>query len=281
MADLTDTLTDDVAELLHRAATDVVLPLFQRLDDADVTEKAPGDLVTVADQRAEELISAGLRRLRPGSVVVGEEAVADDPSLLGHLRPGGAGGGRPSSGDVWLVDPVDGTANFAAGRRPFALMVALLTGGEQVGAWVLDPLGGTLAVARAGHGTTVNGVPVRVGDAVPPPGELRGTAMTQFLPPKLRRRAEAGGERIGALLPGQHCAGREYLDLLVGEQQFVLFWRTLPWDHAPGALLVREAGGVARRFDGSDYHPAEDAPGLLVAANERVWAEAREALILD
>ena len=78
-------------------------------------------MVTVADRRAEELISAGLRRLRPGSVVVGEEAVADDPALLRHLRDGG---------DVWLVDPVDGTANFAAGRRPFALMVALLTDGE-------------------------------------------------------------------------------------------------------------------------------------------------------
>ncbi|MFC8847782.1 MULTISPECIES: inositol monophosphatase family protein [unclassified Micromonospora] len=286
MADLTDTLADDVAELLHRAAADVVLPLFQRLDDADVTEKAPGELVTVADQRAEELISAGLLRLRPGSVVVGEEAVADDPALLGHLRGGGYDGGghlrggRDGGGDVWLVDPVDGTANFAAGKRPFALMVALLTGGEQVGAWVLDPLAGTLAIARAGAGTTVNGEPVRAADGVPPLGALRGTAMTQFLPPKLRRRAEAGGERIGELLPGQHCAGREYLDVLVGTQEFVLFWRTLPWDHAPGALLVREAGGVARRFDGSDYHPADDAPGLLVAVNERVWAEAREALIL-
>ncbi|EEP71856.1 inositol monophosphatase [Micromonospora sp. KC207] len=267
---MTDTLADDVAELLHRAATDVVLPLFQTLDDADVTEKAPGELVTVADRRAEELISAGLRRLRPGSVVVGEEAVADDPALLGHLRGGG---------DVWLVDPVDGTANFAAGKRPFALMVALLTDGEQVGAWVLDPLAGTLAVARAGRGTAVNGDPVRTAEEAPPLGALRGTAMTQFLPPEHRRRAEAGGERIGELLPGQHCAGREYLDLLVGAQEFVLFWRTLPWDHAPGVLLVREAGGVARRFDGGEYHPADQGPGLLVAANEQVWAEAREALI--
>ncbi|WP_320069264.1 inositol monophosphatase [Micromonospora sp. RTGN7] len=268
---MADTLLDDVAELLHEAATDVVLPLFQKLDAADVAEKAPGELVTVADQRAEELISAGLRRLRPGSVVVGEEAVAEDPALLDHLRGGG---------DVWVVDPVDGTSNFAAGKRPFALMVALLTDRSPAAAWVFDPLGETLAMTRAGEGTLVNGHPVYAADAAPPIGALRGTAMTRFLPPEARRRAEAGAKRIGELLPGQHCAGREYLDLLVGEQQFVVFCRTLPWDHAPGTLLVREAGGVARRFDGSDYHPADEGHGLLVATNERVWAEARDALNL-
>ncbi|NBE80928.1 inositol monophosphatase family protein [Micromonospora rubida] len=266
---MADTLLDDVAELLHRAAADVVLPLFGKLDVADVAEKAPGELVTVADQRAEELISAGLRRLRPGSLVVGEEAAAEDPGLLDHLR---------DDGDVWLVDPIDGTSNFAAGKRPFALMVALLTDGAPVASWVLDPLAGTLAVARAGEGTLVNGGPVRTAEEVPPLGSLRGTAMTRFLSPEARRRAEAGGERIGELLPGQHCAGREYLDLLVGSQQFVLFWRTLPWDHAPGVLLVRQAGGVARRFDGSEYHPADGGRGLLVAANEQVWAEALDAL---
>ncbi|SCF37231.1 inositol monophosphatase family protein [Micromonospora mirobrigensis] len=269
---MADTLLDDVACLLHEAADGVVVPMFRKLDEADISEKAPGELVTVADQRAEELISAGLRRLRPGSVVVGEEAVADDPDLLRHLRGGG---------DVWLVDPIDGTNNFAAGKRPFALMVALLSEGEPAAAWILDPLAGTLATARAGEGVEVDGRPVRTTDAVPPVGELRGTAMTRFLPPAARSAAEAGGERIGELLPGQHCAGREYLDLLTGEQQFVLFWRTLPWDHAPGTLLVREAGGVARRFDGADYHPADESRGLLVAANEEIWAEARAALVAD
>ncbi|MEV1331491.1 inositol monophosphatase [Micromonospora costi] len=267
---MADTLLDDVGGLLWEAADQVVLPLFRKLDDADVTEKAPGEVVTVADQRAEQLISAGLRRLRPGSVVVGEEAVAEDPELLRHLR---------GSGDVWLVDPVDGTSNFAAGRRPFALMVALLTEGEPGAAWVLDPLAGTLAAARVGEGTYVDGRPVPVIEAPTGPGSLRGVAMTRFLPARARDRVRAGEDRIGELLPGQHCAGREYLDILVGRQQFALFWRTLPWDHAPGALLVRAAGGVARRFDGTEYHPADEGHGLLVAANEQVWAEVREALL--
>ncbi|MFG2048790.1 inositol monophosphatase family protein [Micromonospora sp. NPDC048935] len=267
---MADTLLDDVGDLLREAADQVVVPLFRKLDDADVSEKAPGEVVTVADRRAEELLSAGLRRLRPGSKVVGEEGVADDPTLLRHLR---------DAGDVWLVDPVDGTANFAAGRRPFALMVSLLTDGQPIAGWILDPLADTLAAGRADDGTLLNGQPVDGTISVPPLGELRGAAMTQFLPPETRDRVRAGGRRLGELLPGQHCAGREYLDILTGEQQFVLFWRTLPWDHAPGTVLVRAAGGVARRFDGVDYHPADDGRGLLVAANEEIWAEVRDALL--
>ncbi|MEV0429435.1 inositol monophosphatase family protein [Micromonospora sp. NPDC049836] len=267
---MADQLLDDVDALLRQAAAEIVVPLFRRLDDADISEKAPGEVVTVADREAEELISAGLRRLRPGSVVVGEEAVAADPDLLRHLH---------GDGDVWLVDPVDGTSNFAAGRRPFALMIALLTDGVPVASWVYDPLDGTMAIARAGAGTRLDGTAVRTTGAQPEVGALRGTAMTRFLPPDARRSVSAGGTRIGELLPGQHCAGREYLDILTGKQQFVLFWRTLPWDHVPGATLVREAGGVARRFDGTDYHPADEGRGLLVAASEEIWNEVRAALL--
>ncbi|GGM32065.1 inositol monophosphatase [Micromonospora sonchi] len=271
---MVDTLLDDVAGLLRETAARVVLPFFRRLDEADVAEKAPGELVTVADRKAEEMITDGLRRLRPGSVVVGEEAVADDPDLLRHLRGGG---------DVWLVDPIDGTANFAAGRCPFALMVSLHTDGEPVAAWVYDPLAGTLATARLGEGAYLDGRPLRLPPA-PPIGELRGVAMTKFLPPAARRTVESGGRLVGELLPGQHCAGREYLDLLTGRQQFAIFWRTLPWDHGPGTLLVRAAGGVARRFDGTDYHPTDYHPttthhGLLVAVTPDVWTQVRQALL--
>ncbi|MFR9776531.1 inositol monophosphatase family protein [Micromonospora sp. MS34] len=267
---MADRLLEDVGAVLREAAAEIVVPMFRRLDETDITEKAPGELVTVADRRAEEFISARLRRLRPGSVVVGEEAVAEDPDLLRHLR---------GTGDVWLVDPVDGTSNFAAGRRPFALMVALLTDGVEAASWVYDPLDGTMAACRAGAGTWLDGTAVRATAPAPVAGALRGTAMTRFLPADFRRDVEAGGARIGELLPGQHCAGREYLDMLTGTQQFVLFWRTLPWDHGPGTLLVREAGGVARRFDGAEYHPADDGRGLLVAVSEEIWDEVRSALL--
>jgi fructose-1,6-bisphosphatase/inositol monophosphatase family enzyme len=267
-----DRLTDDVADLLRRAAASAILPVFRQLDDTAVEEKAPGEVVTVADRQAELIISDGLARLLPGSSVVGEEAVAADPAVLERL-------GR--SGPVWVVDPVDGTANFAAGRRPFAVMVALVRDGATEASWILDPISNSLAVARASDGAYLDGVRVRApGDARPAPA-LRGAVMRRLLPPEVRSRVDAGIGRIGEALPGNHCAGREYPDILRDVQDFVLFWRTLPWDHAPGVLLLEEAGGVARRFDGSPYDPTDDRNGLLAAANPEIWAAAHEALLAD
>lgn len=263
-------LIDEVAALLRRAAAVAIVPLFRRLDEAAIEEKAPGEVVTVADREAELIIAAALLRLLPGSVVVGEEAVAEDPSVLARL-------GQP--GPVWLVDPVDGTANFAAGRLPFAVMVALMNRGATEASWILDPISGSLAVACAGHGAYLDGERASTPEGARPVTTLRGAVMARFLPPDLRARVDAGIGRIGQALPGNHCAGREYPDILRGVQDFVLFWRTLPWDHAPGVLLLKEAGGVARRLDGSEYHPTDDRDGLLAAANADVWDAAYEALL--
>jgi fructose-1,6-bisphosphatase/inositol monophosphatase family enzyme len=265
-----DDLSEEVAALLRRAAQSAILPVFRRLDDASVEEKAPGEVVTVADREAEVIIEQGLLALLPGSTVVGEEAVAADPALLQRL-------GWP--GPVWVVDPVDGTANFAAGRRPFAVMVALLREGLTESSWILDPISDSLAVARAGDGAYLDGERVRTPDVRGPASALRGAVMSRSLPADLRARVDAGIGNIGRALPGNHCAGREYPDILRGVQDFVLFWRTLPWDHAPGVLLLQEAGGVARRFDGTPYDPGDDRNGLLVAANGEVWIAAYDALL--
>jgi fructose-1,6-bisphosphatase/inositol monophosphatase family enzyme len=267
-----DRLTDEVADLLRRAAATAILPVFRRLDDTAVEEKAPGEVVTVADREAELIISAGLVRLLPGSTVVGEEAVAADPAVLDRLS---------GPGPVWLVDPVDGTANFAAGRRPFAVMVALMREGVTEASWILDPISDELAVARAAEGAYLDGTRAYAPDGVRPMSALRGAVMSRLLPPDLRARVQAGIGRIGEALPGNHCAGREYPDILRGVQDFVLFWRTLPWDHAPGVLLLEEAGGVARRFDGSPYDPTDGRSGLLVAANPDLWTSAHRALLAD
>jgi fructose-1,6-bisphosphatase/inositol monophosphatase family enzyme len=263
-------MIDEVGGLLREAARTAILPVFRRLRSSEVAEKAPGEVVTVADRRAEHIIGAGLPRILPGSVVVGEEAVAADPAVLGRLR-------RP--GPVWLVDPLDGTANFAAGRRPFAVMVALLQDGVTKASWILDPIADSLAAAEAGRGAYIDGVPVRATDATPPATDLRGAAMTRFLPPSLRASVEAGADRLGAVVAGHHCAGQEYRDIVLGVEHFALFRRTLPWDHAPGVLIVEEAGGVARRFDGSRYDPTDERTGLLVAANESIWTTVRDTLL--
>jgi fructose-1,6-bisphosphatase/inositol monophosphatase family enzyme len=80
------------------------------------------------------------------------------------------------------------------------------------------------------------------------------------------------------MLVGLGCAGVEYPAIAQGEQHYVLYWRTLPWDHAAGTLLLTEAGGCALRLDGSPYLPADRRLGLLVASNPGIWSATRDLL---
>lgn len=266
---ISDALFDEVLPLLAEAAQQAVMPRFRRLREGEVIQKAKDELVTVADREAEVLIERGLRALLPGSRVVGEEACAANPSLLDDLDHGVA----------WLVDPLDGTANFVAGRPVFATMAALLRDGEAVGAWVLNPVSGERWAAQRGGGCQRNGVRVRVPDAAVPLAQARGAVLTRFLPPELRERVDSGRGRVGECLPGLRCAGVEYPAIITGQQQFAMFYRTLPWDHVPGTLLLQEAGGHAARYDGSPYRVADGGAGLLNAVDEATWRGVRDALV--
>jgi fructose-1,6-bisphosphatase/inositol monophosphatase family enzyme len=260
---------DQVAELIREVAATIVLPRFRHLAASDVQQKSPGDLVTVADQESERALTRGLTALLPGSVVVGEEAVAADPQVLRRVGDPGA---------VWIVDPVDGTNNFAAGKTPFAVMVALARDGELVASWILDVVGGHLTVAEAGSGTYRDGVRVKTRTDDPGVRELRGVLTKRYLPPDLRAAAQANVSKFGQVTSGHHCAGYEYPAVATDEQQFALFWRILPWDHAPGVLIIQEAGGVARHLDGTEYHPTDSERGLLIAPNDDVWHTVRDTL---
>jgi fructose-1,6-bisphosphatase/inositol monophosphatase family enzyme len=264
-------LIDEVGELMRVVAGEVIMPRFGALAAGDVEEKAPGELVTIADREAEQLLSEALAQLLPGSRIVGEEQTASDPGLLNQLE----------HGHVWLVDPLDGTANFIAGKACFAVMVALLRDGETVGAWLLDPNSNLLSRAELGGGAYLESERLTASTLSPEAGLLRGAVLKKYMPRELRERVEARLSRIGEALPGTHCAGAEYPSIVTARQDFALFWRTLPWDHAPGALFVSEAGGVAARYDGTPYRPADPRTGLLVARSRAVWEQTKGALLED
>jgi len=86
------------------------------------------------------------------------------------------------------------------------------------------------------------------------------------------------GREVSSLGPGRVCAGVDYPLTAEGEQDFVLFWRTLPWDHAPGALLVTEAGGVVAHTDGASYRPGIAREGLIAASSTAAHAAVAGAL---
>lgn len=250
-----------------------IRPRFRRLGPAEVRSKSgPNDLVTVADEAAERAIEAGLARLFPGVPVVGEEAAAADPTLLERV-------GRAEA--VFVCDPVDGTANFAAGLPLFGTMLALIRRGEPVACWLHDPMQEDTAIALRGEGAWIEDLDgaredLRVADPVPLEAMV-GVIGHRYLPPD---RATLVRSRLGAIGAGWElrCAAHEWRLAAAGKVHALFYWRLFPWDHAPGVLLHGEAGGYARRLDGSHYHAGVHTGGLLAAPDEASWLALREAL---
>lgn len=263
---------DLVPEIMRDAACRVILPRWRALDEGQVHAKdRPDDLVTVADTEAEELITAALLRLAPGVPVIGEEAVAADPSLLDGL---------PGLSAYWLVDPIDGTSNFVEGTPDFGVMVAYVEGGEVAASWIWLPVTEVLASAERGAGAWIDGRRVDVSqEPQRPPEELRGWAATKFMPDdvKARLRPEAAPTLT---IPPPQSAAIGYIRLLDGTADVSLFWRSYPWDHAPGSLMLEESCGAVRRLDGTAYRPGSTDYGLLSVHDQRTWADLR-ALVLD
>ena len=262
-------VVDRVAAAIREVSATTIEPRFRALTSEDVHEKSPGEVVTVADREGERLLARRLVDLLPGVPVVGEEACAEDGSLVRALQ-----GER-----AWLLDALDGTSNFVAGSGDWAVMVALVDHGSPVASWIWRPSDQRLYLAELGAGATCNGrLLARRPAAHVPPRRLRGTVLTRYLDPPAAAAVERNRERFGPLAPGHRCAGIDYPLLAEGGIDFLLFWRTLPWDHAPGTLLVQEAGATVRRLDGTSYLPTQTTLGLLSAADDTTWGRARGLL---
>jgi len=252
---------------IRQVAETYILPRYQKLAEGDVRSKThPGDLVTVADVESEQAFERILPELLPGSVVIGEEGASANSDVLRALA-----GDAP----VWIVDPVDGTANFVNGSPVFAVIIALVRRGETLMGWIHDPVAHRTLWAEKGAGAWLEegtAVPTRV--TLPPPAsealaDLSAALYDRDLV-KLKGKF-ARNIRLGS-------AAHDYWSLTDGRMQVLSFRRLKPWDHAAGVLIHDEAGGYNRLLSGAAYSPAaRDQVGLLCAPNQAIWLKIIEA----
>ena len=259
--------TDAVLELMQDVAARVITPRFRALSAEQVSEKNPGDLVTVADREAEVELTAALEAAHPGAVVLGEEAYAEDASVMARFG---------AAEHAFTVDPVDGTKNFVHGSPDHAVMIAELRAGVVVRAWIWQPQHDDAYVAERGAGAWHNGVRLRRPSPGTEPAGWRGVTS---------RRPWLGREVAGMapLALTWVCCGVDYPHLVAGDADVVLYGNALPWDHAPGSLLLAESGGHAALADGSPYDPtrphrAKDGGPLVCAADRTVHAAVGAAI---
>jgi fructose-1,6-bisphosphatase/inositol monophosphatase family enzyme len=252
--------TEAVLDLIKTVAADVITPRFRSLAAGEVMEKNPGDLVTIADQESEVILTRELSGAYPGAFILGEERTSADPTSLDRYV---------AADHAFTVDPVDGTKNFVHGSPDHAVMVSEIKGGETVRGWIWQPEHEVAWVAEKGAGVFRNGERMTrepVADEVEPRGvtsmwTLRGHSYGH-LPP---------------LTGSWICCGVDYPKLIEGATDYILYARNSPWDHAPGSLMVAEAGGVVGHADGSPYSPVVLTTGIIVAADQGTYAAARRA----
>jgi fructose-1,6-bisphosphatase/inositol monophosphatase family enzyme len=263
-----------IGEILADASRAEIMPRFARVRELTVRQKTSAfDIVTEADEAAEQAISAALRHAFPGATIIGEEATAQDPALLDGLA---------AAELAFLVDPIDGTKNFAAALPLFGTMIAATVRGEIVFGAIHDPVCGDTAVALRGGGAWLarDGAARHALTVAPPVpvDRMDGIVGTNFLPEPLRTTVNVNRSKLG-MTSWLRCAAHEYRLAAAGHCHLLLYNKLMPWDHAAGWLLHREAGGHAAHFDGSPYQPTNRTGGLLYAPDEASWQAAREALL--
>ncbi len=256
----------EVEAILREVAAAKIIPRFQQLQDHEVRSKSsPGDLVTIADEEAEVELKDHLEAFMPHSEVIGEEAVSKGSASRELLRS--------ADHPIWVVDPVDGTSNFANGIAMYGTMLALIHKGERVASWIYQIPNGDVYSTEKGAGLLKDSkswTPALKAADDAPFSEMNAFVSRKFMPPPMRPGLE---EKFKKLKSAQTCTccAWEYIEMLKGNAAFSIYSRIEPWDHMPGVLMLEEAGYFSRKWDRSPYLGTDLKGGLVNAPSEEVW----------
>jgi myo-inositol-1(or 4)-monophosphatase len=247
-------------EILVEIANTEILPRFSRIARAPApTEKADGSLVTETDLAVQRRVAEALADAFPGIPLLGEEMTsADQTRLLEETQTG-----------VWILDPLDGTSNYACGFPGFAVSLALVERGQARIGMILDPVRDECFHAVRGEGAFLNGEPIHPSA----PGRaladcLAMVDMKRLPPERIPGLFRRGGFR------SQRNLGSVALDwcwLAAGRYQLYLHGGQKLWDYAAGRLIADEAGAATRLYADRGTVLATDislAPRLAIAATD-------------
>ena len=259
-----------IDSILRECADTCIMPYFKNLQDHEVdTKTGPNDLVTIADKKSEAFLSHALTLLYPSSVLIGEEGVSAKTQTTDILKDKNA--------FIWVADPVDGTWNFRRGKDEFCVMLACVHGGEVVGGWIYDIVGGRMMTAEKGGGAFMNGAKLSV--AAPKTlNESTGYAGRKYFPVPMREHIVNFKTSVKSLHT-LNCAGHEYLHLASGDTDFAIYSRIRPWDHLAGTLAVKEAGGHVMKWDNTPYTPGDEFGGLVVASQADLMLTLQQTVV--
>jgi fructose-1,6-bisphosphatase/inositol monophosphatase family enzyme len=263
-----------LADIVTIAAGQEIMPRFRSLGEGGIREKTSAlDLVTDADEAAESAIKAAVAKAFRKALFVGEESVEKDRSLLNKIA---------DAEMAIIIDPVDGTSNFAWGLPLFGVLAAVVKRGVTIAGIIYDPVGRDCTFAIKGHGAWAKSESGATRDIrVSKPttlANMTGVTSWYLMPEPMRSRVAANLAKVKASF-GYRCAAYEYRIVAEGLVDFSLHYKLMPWDHAAGVLIHAEAGGYSALLDGSPYLPTKFEGGIISAPNRESWQMVHDALL--
>lgn len=244
----------NIAVRAARTAGKVIVRSMEQLDKVEVESKGTNDFVTSVDLGSEEAIIETIRKSYPDHTIIGEES--------GVLK------GKEDDYQ-WIIDPLDGTANFIKGIPHFSVSIALKVKGKLDQAVVFDPIRGELFTASRGKGAQLNGFRIRVSKNK----EMAGTILATGFPFKHKQHTTAYMAMFSSLFQKTSdmrrggCPSLDLAYVAAGRVDGFFEIGLKPWNTAAGELLIIEAGGLVTDFVGGHNHAQS---GNIVAANTRI-----------
>ncbi len=237
---------------------------FGEVENLQISRKGPGDFVSIADKKAEEILYKELKKARPSYGFIMEE---------GGVIPG-------EDEHTWIIDPLDGTTNFLHGLPHFAISIGLQKGKEIIAGIIYDPVKDEMFFGEKGGGAFLNDKRLRISNRHHLADALLSTGLPGLSAPvEKRTQFQQACQKINLEVADVRLLGSAALNLAyVAAGRFEGYWEdsVQPWDIAAGIVLVREAGGyVCDLAGGIDFFETRS----ILATNQALNKNLREALL--
>ena len=245
---------EDIRTILYEISKKIILPKFRNLSDNDIKFKNNVDIVTSVDIEVENKLKNILTNLLLNSLFIGEESFHKNSKILNSYK---------ENQYCWTVDPIDGTNNFAKGLSKFAIMIGLTYRKKIIQSWIYKPLSEEFIYAQSGSGTFINNKKIlitkknifnkSIGSISSKYWDNNNINEINLIQNYCKKVNSYG------------CIGFEYINIVKEIRDFAVLSKLYPWDHIPGTLILKEAGGSISHFDNTDYSFFLEKNNLVVA----------------
>ena len=253
---------EEVKSILYSISKEKLLPNFKNLKPDQIKYKNNKDIVTSIDIEIENTLKKILPQFIKNSNFVGEEIYLHNPQILNFYN---------QEQYCWTVDPIDGTSNFVRGNEKFAIMIALTFGTKIIQSWIYKPITEEFMYSAYNQGTFLDNKKIKINNFSSISNSI-GSVSSKYWQKDIENKIKKLKNFFNNV-SSYGSIGCDYFDIALGKRDFALLSKLSPWDHLPGILIVREAGGNDSHFDNMPYIFNQKYENLIVSNSRELNLE--------